>query len=167
MADLYTIGLAKIEIGDIDPDGGMGTDLEQLGYTNQDSCSFTQEDPETTDFFAEELDDPVVSISRAGKTTFNFSVMNPDVTVLQKLLGGTITGTGDAAIWNAPSTIPVIEQSVKITPKQGLVFSVPRMSILAKINGQFSKTNIFVIDVVGTVLIPTDVSVSKISATKA
>jgi hypothetical protein len=102
---VYTLGLASIEMGAVGSDGGMGTSLAQLGYTNKDSCSFTQEDPETEEFYAEEVDDPVVSISRAGKKTFNFSVMNPDVEVLTALLGGTSSGTGDAAVWSAPDTI--------------------------------------------------------------
>ena len=166
VSQVYTLGLSKIEIGDIAEGGGMGTTLEQLGYTLQDSCSMTQEDPQTTEFLAEEVDDPVISIDRAGKTTFNFSVMNPDPTVLQKLLGGEVTGTGDAAVWNAPNTMPVIEKSVKITPKQGLVFSIPRMKLVAKINGQFSRSNVFVIEVVGTVLVPTDGTTAKMSAKK-
>jgi hypothetical protein len=166
----YTIGLSKIEIGDTANDGGMGSSLEQLGYTLQDTCTLTQEDPETTDFYAEEADDPVVSYSRAGKTAFNFSVMNPDVDVLAKLLGGTVTttGSGDSAVstWNAPESIPVIEKSVKITPKMGLIFSIPRMKITAKINGNFSKSNVFVIEVAGTVLKPEKTGEAKMKATK-
>jgi hypothetical protein len=163
---VYTLGLSKIEVGEIAAGGGMGTDLEQLGFTLQDTCNMTQEDPQTSEFFAEEVDDPVISVDRACKTTFNFSIMNPDVQVLQKLLGGTVTGAGDTATWNAPASIPVIEKSVKITPKQGLVFSIPRMKLVAKINGQFSRSNVFVIEVVGTVLIPTAANTAKMSAQK-
>lgn len=81
----YTIGLSKIEVGAIAEDGGMGETLDVLGYTYQDTCTMTQEDPETTDHYAEEVDDPVISISRGGKTNFNFSIMNPSVTVLADL----------------------------------------------------------------------------------
>ncbi|MDR1416318.1 MAG: hypothetical protein LBJ57_02710 [Prevotellaceae bacterium] len=165
MANVYTIGLSKIEMGDVDPSGGMGTTLAQVGYTLTDSCSMTQEDPTVTDFTAEEVDDPVVSAARAGKTTFNFSVMNADVNVLAKLLGGTVDTAGDVDTWSAPDNMPVIEQSVKITPQQGLIFSIPRMKIVAKINGSFSKSNIFVIDVVGTVLQPTKAGERKMKAT--
>lgn len=63
----YTIGLSKIEVGAIAEDGGMGETLDVLGYTYQDTCTMTQEDPETTDHYAEEVDDPVISISRGGK----------------------------------------------------------------------------------------------------
>jgi hypothetical protein len=168
METVYTIGLSKIEVGNIAGDGGMGNALAQLGYTNKDSCSLTQEDPEKTDFFAEEVDDAVVSISRGGKTTFNFAVMSPDVNVLASLLGGTVVagGGGDPDVWNAPDSIPVIEKSVRITPNQGLVFEIPRMNIVAKINGQFSKSNVFVVEVTGTVLQPTKANTSKMKAYK-
>lgn len=50
----------------------MGETLDVLGYTYQDTCTMTQEDPETTDHYAEEVDDPVISISRGGKRISTF-----------------------------------------------------------------------------------------------
>jgi len=162
--DVYTLGLSSIEMGDIAPDGGMGETLSVVGQTLQGTCNVTQDDPEMTDFFAEELDDPVVSIGRRGKTNLNFSLMNPDLEVLQKLFGGTITGTGSAAKWSAPKQLPVIEKSVKVTPQMGLIWEFPRMKINAKINGQFSRENIFVIEVNGSALQPTKATESAYSA---
>lgn len=159
-----TIGLSKIEIGDIAVDGGMGTSLAQLGYTYKDSCSLVTADPETTEHYAEEVDDPVVSFDKVGKTTLSFQVMNPDVDTLQTLLGG--TGNTTSGVWSAPATIPVIEKSVKITPTQGLYFEIPRMKLTAKINANFGKSGIFLIDVVGTVLAPTKTGEPKLKATR-
>jgi hypothetical protein len=166
MANVYTLGLAKIEIGDIASDGGMGATLSVIGYTYQGTCTMTTEEAETTDHYAEEMDDPVVSVSRAGKTTFSFSIMNPDVTVLKQFLGGTISGTGDTAKWNAPNLMPAIEKSVRITPQQGLMFDIPRLKITAKINGPFSKTEMFLLEVTGTVLMPEKSGTYKLIATK-
>ncbi|MDR2009956.1 MAG: hypothetical protein LBQ22_05695 [Bacteroidales bacterium] len=164
--NVYTLGLSKIEVGDIASDGDMGTTLATLGYTYQDTCTMTQDDPETTEHYAEEVDDPVVVLSRAGKTNFNFSVMDADLTTLAALLGGTVTGTGDTAKWNAPDKLPVIEKSVRITPEQGLMFEVPRMKLTSKINATFSKSGIMLIDVVGTVLQPTKTGIGKMAASK-
>ena len=163
----YTIGLSKIEVGAIPEDGGMGETLDVLGYTYQDTCTMTQEDPETTDHYAEEVDDPVISISRGGKTNFNFSIMNPSVTVLADLLGGVGTpGTGSTPDkWEAPDKIPVVEKSVRITPEQGLKFEIPRMKLVSKINATFSKSGILLIEVAGTVLQPTKTGTKKITAT--
>lgn len=163
----YTIGLSKIEVGAIAEDGGRGETLDVLGYTYQDTCTMTQEDPETTDHYAEEVDDPVISISRGGKTNFNFSIMNPSVTVLADLLGGVGTpGTGSTPDkWEAPDKIPVVEKSVRITPEQGLKFEIPRMKLVSKINATFSKSGILLIEVAGTVLQPTKTGTKKITAT--
>lgn len=163
----YTIGLSKIEVGTIAEDGGMGKTLGVLGYTYQDTCTMTQEDPETTDHYAEEVDDPVISISRGGKTNFNFSIMNPSVTVLADLLGGVGTpSTGSTPDkWEAPDKIPVVEKSVRITPEQGLKFEIPRMKLVSKINATFSKSGILLIEVAGTVLQPTKTGTKKITAT--
>ena len=139
----------------------MGETLDVLGYTYQDTCTMTQEDPETTDHYAEEVDDPVISISRGGKTNFNFSIMNPSVTVLADLLGG--VGTPDK--WEAPDKIPVVEKSVRITPEQGLKFEIPRMKLVSKINATFSKSGILLIEVAGTVMQPTKTGTKKMTAT--
>lgn len=164
--NVYTLGLSKIEVGDMAADGGMGTTLATLGYTYQDTCTMSQDDPETTEHYAEEVDDPVVVLSRAGKTNFNFSIMDADLNTLKALLGGEVTGTGAAQKWEAPDKIPTIEKSVRITPEQGLKFEIPRMKLTSKINATFSKSGIMLIDVVGTVLQPTKSGTKKMAATK-
>lgn len=164
---IYTIGLSKIEVGDIGADGAMGTTLATLGYTYQDTCKMTQEDPETTDHYAEEVDDPVVSISRGGKTNFAFSIMNPSVMVMADLLGGKATeGSGATKDkWEAPDKIPTVEKSVRITPEQGLKFEIPRMKLVSKINAEFSKKGILLIEVAGQVMQPTKAGTPKMTAT--
>ena len=102
-----------------------------------------------------------------GMGDFNFSIMNPSVTVLADLLGGVGTpGTGSTPDkWEAPDKIPVIEKSVRITPEQGLKFEIPRMKLVSKINATFSKSGILLIEVAGTVLQPTKTGTKKITAT--
>jgi ribosomal protein L11 len=163
---MYTIGLSKIEVGDIAADGGMGQSLAPLGLTYQDTCKLNQDDTEDTEFYAEEVDDPVFIMSRAGKTKFTFSIMNPELVTLKETMGGAITGTGDTAKWSPPNQLPVIEKSVRITPQQGIAFDIPRLKIAAKINGEFSKKGLLIIEVTGTVLMPTKTSVKKYEAYK-
>lgn len=163
----YTLGLSSIEVGAIAANGGMGTSLSTLGQTYQDTCKMAQDEPETTEHYAEEVDDPVISISRGGKTTFSFSVMNPSVDTLKTLMGGVATsGTGATPdTWTAPDKAPAIEMSVRITPEQGLKFEIPRMKLTSKINGDFSKKGLMLVEVQGTVLQPTLASVRKMKAT--
>ena len=162
---IYTLGLSAIKMGAIANDGGMGETLATLGYTKADSCTFEQDDPEVTDFNAEEVDDPVVSIAKAGKINFNFELMNPDIDVMVDLFGGTKDETNGEK-WNAPEKMPVIEKSVQIEPDQGFIFKIPRMKIVAKIVGGFSSTGMMTISVNCTVLQPTKVGESKLSLEK-
>jgi hypothetical protein len=160
---IYTLGLEKIEMGEVGTDGGMGTTLAQIGYTYEDTCTLTTEDPTDTEFYVEELDDPVAVISKQGKTTFSFSLANPSADTLKELMGGTVNSSTGA--WEAPTKLPTIEKSVKITPTQGFVITVPRMKIVAKFNANFSKTNMTLVEVTGTVLTPTKDGEPKMTAT--
>lgn len=166
---VYTLGLSKIEVGDPGTDGSMATSLETVGYTYQDTAQLSVDDPTTTDFYAEEVDDPVVSISRAGNTKFAWSIMNPDVSVLQKFLGGTADTTANT--WKAPNTTVTVEKSVKITPQQGLIFAIPRMKIDAKLQGALSKNGMVLLEVTGTVLTPANgdpkMTISLVSSTSS
>lgn len=163
MASLVTLGLSSIEVAPILGDGSIGTAWTGLCLTYEDSCSMSEEDPTTQEFYCEESDDPVVSSTKRGKLTLNFSVMDADPDALVNLLGGTTSGTSPV-VWESPDLIPVIERSIKITPKQGLTFKIPRASISAKLNSQFSKKGLFLIDVVATVLKPTLTGLPRITA---
>ena len=165
---VFTLGLSKIEVGDIAQDGGMGQTLASLGYTYQDTAQLVTNDPTTTDFYAEEVDDPVVSIARAGLININWSLMNPSPDDMVTLFGGTASKSvqtlTDNDVWEAPDTLPTIEKSVKVTPLQGLAFSVPRMRLQAKLNGNFSKSAMLLVEITGTVLAPTKSGEKKLKA---
>lgn len=143
------LGLTKIELADIGADGTPG-EYATLGLTHEGSCTMVDEDPTTQDFYCEEEDDPVVSISKRGKTTINFSVMNASPGTMKKAFGGEVAN----GTWEAPEKMPIIEKAVRITPQLGCTFEVPRASLVAKINGTFSKTGIFLVDIVLTVKKP-------------
>lgn len=164
MANIITLGLSKIEFGDVDTGGGMGTTLAALGYTFEDTCKMSQDDPTVTDFRAEEVDDPIESITTKGKVNFTFSLMNPGLDALVALLGGAKTGTAPDEQWEAPSQATQIEQSVKITPQKGLVFEIARGKVQGKLNGEFSKSGLMMVDVTVTPLIPTDGTTAPIVA---
>ena len=157
---VYTIGLKKIESGDIAQDGGMGSTLTEHGYTYQDSATLSAEDPTQTEFYAEEVDDPVVVLTRAGKITIKWSVMNPSTNDLVYFMGGTIGSDGE---YNAPNTQARIEKSLKISASQGYTLSFPRVDIVGKPNYTLSKSGIFLIDVTATVLTPTKDNTSKMT----
>lgn len=170
MATLVTLGLSKIlgKVGEPTALNFTETGYTAFGLTYEDTCKMSQEDPEVTEFYAEEEDDPVETVEKQGKITFSFSIMNPDLPVLKRLFGGGIASD----VWSYPDAVNTVEESIIILPKKGLKFQVPRMRLVAKINGEFSKKGLLLIEVTGTVMKPTTsglkkMAVGKVSASKA
>ena len=150
--NVVTLGLSKILGKKGEPTKG---DFNEEGYTAygltyEDTAEMMQADPEEQEFYAEEEDDPVDSIEKAGKITFKFSIMNPSVELLERLYGGEVVED----IFGYPDLVATIEESVIIVPRKGLKFQVPRMKLTARINGKFSKKGLLLIDVVGTIRKP-------------
>lgn len=164
MATLVTLGLSKIlgKVGEPTALNFAETDYTAFGLTYEDTCKMSQEDPEVTEFYAEEEDDPVETVEKQGKITFTFSIMNPDLSVLKRLFGGEIASD----IWSYPDTVNTVEESIIILPKKGLKFQVPRMKLVAKINGEFSKKGLLLIEVTGTVMKPTTSGLKKMAVSK-
>lgn len=164
MPNIVTLGLSKIlgkasEPTKCDFDE---KDYTAFGLTYEDTAKMSQGDAEVQEFYAEEEDDPIDTIEKAGKITFNFSIMNPDTTVLKRLFGGEVAED----VWAYPDTVASVEESVIIVPRKGLKFQIPRMKLVAKINGEFSKKGLLLIEVTGTVLKPKTSGLKKIYVTK-
>ena len=163
---MITLGLSEIAIGDAELDGAMGTTLAPLGKTYRDTCKITQEDGEETEINSEEDDDPVYVISRPGKIKIDFSILDPEVDTLVATLGGTKVGSGAAAVWQAPDSMPEVEKSIEITPKIGMKLSIPRVKMNCKIDWSNVGTTPLLITVSGTVLVPTKPGEPKMKAVK-
>ena len=155
MAEVRTIGLSSIQISDIAGDGGLGTSFATLGKTYKDTAEMTQADPEITEHYSEESDEPEETISKRGKTTVKWSIIDTDPDTLVKVLGGTSTGTAPNKVWSAPDAATNIEKSIKIVPSAGATISIVRAKLHAKINYKMARTGIFMVDIVATVLDPT------------
>ena len=160
MATLVTLGLSKIlgKAGEPTTADFAETGYTPYGLTYEDTCKFSQDDPTENEFNAEEEDDPVEIYSVPGKTTFTFSIMNPDLALLSRLFGGTVASD----VWAYPDAVGSVEESVIIVPKKGLKFLVPRMKLVAKINGEFSKKGLLLVEVTGTVLKPKSSTLKKL-----
>ena len=167
MVKVFTLGLSSIKTAPVPASGAMAADadLAQLGYTNQNSATLTMETPEKSEFFAEEVDDPVLISQKAGAITLEFDLMNPAPETLVTLMGGTASKSDvsltDNDTWSAPDTVPNIELSIRVTPKQGFAFDIPRASIAATINGNFTTSELTLVHVVATAMTPTGSSAAK------
>ncbi|MBA4852078.1 hypothetical protein [Emticicia sp. BO119] len=154
MGNLITIGLSKIEIGDKAVDEGMGTTLATVGYTAEGSCTIETTDPEIQEFFAEEVDTAIHTSAKGGTTTVTFQLASPDLDQCAAVFGGTVTGTGTAKTWEYPDAVTGLEKSIKITPKEGIVFKIPRGKMVPKFTGQFGRADTLKIEVSISVLQP-------------
>lgn len=134
----------------------------RFGLTYQDTANMTQEDGESTEFFAEEEDEAIDEIEKAGKTIFNFSVMDPDLSTLKRLFGGEVASD----VWTYPDAKATIEESLQIIPKKGLCFHVSRARIKAKFNGEFSKKGLLLLECSATVMKPNTAGVKKVYVKK-
>lgn len=150
MAKKFTYGLDSVEFGDIATDGGVATTFGSLGLTFKDTFDILEADPTETDFFSEENDDPELSITTKGALTMKFQLMDYDAESIAELKGGSVASD----IYSADSFTINIEKSVKVTPKQGFIFMIPRAKITAKFMGKLAKTELVTIEVTIKVLSP-------------
>jgi hypothetical protein len=154
MAAQYIQGLTSVKIGAIAGDGGMGTALTILGNTKPGTMKLTTADGTTTNFNIEEQDDPILTTTTKGVVTLSWSTVNVEADMLQRLFGGTVTGTAPK-VWNAPDKITPVEQSVEVTAASGQVLKIVRASLAPQLNLSFTKTEIGEVAIVATILAPT------------
>lgn len=170
MATLVTLGLSKIlgKVGEPTALNFTETGYTAFGLTYEDTCKNVAGRPGSNRVLRRGRRRPGRNRREAGKITFSFSIMNPELPVLKRLFGGEIASD----VWSYPEAVNTVEESIIILPKKGLKFQVPRMKLVAKINGEFSKKGLLLIEVTGTVMKPTTsglkkMAVGKVSASTA
>lgn len=153
---VITRGVAKIEVGDVAVDGGPGTTLDILGYSDRDSpVTQVEADPTLDRLYAHEIDTPLDTEVTGGEMPFIWTVVDPDVETLAAIFGGTVTGTGDTATYGLPSSKSMFNKTVKITPKKGLVCTIVNAAFYGKINADYAKAGKFAVDCVAEPQQPT------------
>lgn len=150
MSEIRSIGLKYIKIGDPAEDGGMGTSLAALGVTYRDTADLVQGDPEISEIFSEENDDPEEVIESKASKSVKWSIMNFDPDEMVKVLGGTSSN----GAWHSPTIMDPIEKSIEILSKKDVRIQIPRAKIMAKLNMQFRKKGVALIDIEAKILTP-------------
>ena len=136
-------GIFGIEFGDIAMDGGVATTFATLGRTREGSLAFNASDDQTQDIMVEEQDDPVMqTVTSKGTLDVSWSMVDWDPDIMVAVFGGIVVG----GQWQAPDQSPTLEQSLRITPKDGNAFTYPRVKVTGKVNYD-STGKIFQIDV--------------------
>lgn len=157
----YTYGLTGIETANLAGDGGPGTTFTTIGYTVPNSTKFVTNRGTATEKSCEELSSPLVSIPGDETMEVQTQVIVDSADKLLALLGGTVV----SGKWSKPDSKPVIEKTVKLTPKSGLTFTVNRGSFDGALNATLSKTgDLFYVDLIIKVLQPTKSGVVTVTA---
>lgn len=159
--NIITLGLSAILGSSTELASAEGAFVEN-GYTNfgktyEGTAKLTQEDGEETEFYSEENDDPEEVITKEGKTTLEFAIMDPSLEVIARLFGSEVA----TDVWAYPDAVADKEESIIVKPRKGLSFHIARGRIKAKFNAAFSKKEIVLIEVKVTALKPTNSGVAK------
>lgn len=143
MAEIKTYGLKSVKTAEVDETGAMPAVLTELCRTYRDSCEFTEDEPQITDEFCDQEDDPVISFSVKGSKQIRFSTFDYSPGVLQKVKGGTVVNDE----WAEPAVTPEIYQAVEIETTTGLKFRFPKARVYGRFNAQFRKNGLTLLEV--------------------
>lgn len=143
MAETRTYGLKQIKSGDPTEDGTMPAVLEELCRTYRDSCEFTEDDPQITEEFADQEDDPIEVFSTKGAKQIKFSTFDYSPETLAKLKGGTVVN----GQWAEPTSSTSIYQAIELTTDTDTPFQFPKCRVLTKFNAKFVKNGLALLEV--------------------
>jgi hypothetical protein len=166
---IYGNGLTSVSFGTIAGDGGPATTWEVLGSTVAGTMNWTSAEGTATEFFIEESDDPILRKTQSGSNTITWQCADISAQTMQKLFGGTVSGTGTVAdpyVYDAPvDGVVAKEKSLKIVNGNGVVAVIPRASVSAQFNMAFAKDQVSQITITATILKPTKLNEPSYSFT--
>ncbi|MDM1547378.1 MULTISPECIES: hypothetical protein [Empedobacter] len=150
----YTFGLAKVMVAEVSADGTMPetSTMTKIGEVFEDSGSLEQEEGETTEFKEEGNPIPKVVITKQGKITFKFNLMNVDPKMMADYIGGSVNVTSKE--WEFDGKAKSVEKALYIQPEQGLYFKIPKASISAVLSGEMNQSNLITMNFTVTPLSP-------------
>lgn len=144
MPILSTMGLKKIYVSEALADGTMpqnGASWLDLGDVYQDTCKLTDADPETTEHKSETSSKKITLVGET-ETTVELSLMDPDLELLARYFGGTITGETGKRKWVRPRKLPYKEWAVWQMPEEGLFVGCANARIIPKFEITYSAKGI-------------------------
>ena len=144
MPILSTMGLKKIYVA---PATGAempakGVAWKDLGDVYQDTCKLTDTDPEVT-VHKSETSNKKITLLGETETTVELSLMDPDMELLARYFGGSITGgSSPNRKWVRPRKPEFKEWAVWLQPEQGLYIGCANATIIPKFEITYSSKGI-------------------------
>lgn len=127
------VDYSKILISDVAPDGGLGTQWEEIqGATRQGTASLTGSDSDITTH-KDVLGQIIKSSTVKGDVNFNFQCADISAENRAKLMGGTVEITSEGHNYKAPSVNQAINKSIMIVGRDGTVDYAVNLSLDAYI----------------------------------
>ncbi|WP_172917177.1 hypothetical protein [Capnocytophaga canis] len=144
MAEIKTYGLKSVKHADPKPDGTFpDSGLTELCRTYQNSCEFTEDDPQITEEYCDQADDPVMTFMEKGGKNIKFSAFDYSPETLKALKGGTVLDSK----WHEPTATAEIYRAIELTTDTGLKFMFPKCRVFAKFNAKFVKNGMMLLEV--------------------
>lgn len=142
-----TMGLKKIYIAPVATSGTMpadGSSWVDLGDVYKDTCQLVDEDVEET-VHESETSNKKITLFGNYVTNINLSLMDPDMDMLARLFGGSVTGTKPNRKWLRPRKPAVKEWAVKLIPEEGFMVSCATVTIKPKFEITYSAKGICIV----------------------
>lgn len=138
------MGLKKIYVAEAAENGTMpanGANWKDLGDVYQDTCTLTDDDPEITEHKSETSSK---KITQVGEITTNveLSLMDPDLELLARYFGGSVSGAEGARTWTRPRKHSYKEWAVWFAPEEGFFVGCANACIIPKFEITYSSKGI-------------------------
>ena len=154
-------GLSTFEVGAVGANGAMGATLTKY-IVKDGTAAFNIAEPTQTDINIYQSSTAYAVLNGKQPKDFSLELFGLKLSQLPTFMGGTyVASIGSVKDrWNAPTTIPVITQSVKLTSVDsngatvGLVF--PKCQLVASMNGTLSKDDLLGLKIKVVILAPVD-----------
>ncbi|MHC5309135.1 hypothetical protein ACYSNM_03490 [Myroides sp. LJL116] len=143
MSEKRTYGLKVLNAGEVTADGSMPEQLEELCRTYKNSVEFTEDDPQITEEYCDQEEDPIEIFVQKGAKQIKFSTFDYSPETLVKLKGGTIVNGQYAESTNTES----IYLAIELITNTGMPFHFPKCRVTTKYNAKFIHDGMALLEV--------------------
>lgn len=145
MPILSTMGLKKIYVTPAGTTAGVmpakGAAWLDLGDVYKDTCTLKDDDVEVTQHKSE-TSSKVITLMGEYVTTVELTLMDPDLDLMARYFGGTVSGTKPKRKWLRPRKPVYKEWAVWMQPEEGLYIGCPNVCITPKFEITYSAKGI-------------------------
>lgn len=135
-----TIGLKRIEVGLIKPDGSPATMFKKFGNVSTDSFAFAEGDFNIRNVNVEQFSLPLKIHKTKGQLVASANIADPDTDMYAFVRGGIIdTSTPGKKKYSEGDDFVNVECTVRVFPIEGLIFTINRASLSGLIVGGMGK----------------------------